>query len=121
MKILNRAIPEVYDRIRQIIESARGKIARSVNAETVTAYWNIGREIVEDEQRGQTRAGYREAILSRLAKKLTQDFGKGFDESNLRNIRQFYLAYPNCDALRHELSWTHYRILMRVDLKLHQK
>ncbi len=81
----------------------------------VVAYWHIGREIVEEEQIGKSRAGYGEAILKKLSEKLTADFGKGFDESNLRNIRHFYLTYPKCDALRHELSWTHYRILMRVD------
>ena len=81
----------------------------------VVVYWHIGREIVEEEQKGKSRAGYGEAILKRLSEKLTADFGKGFDESNLRNIRYFYLCYPKRDALRHKLSWTHYRILMRVD------
>jgi predicted nuclease of restriction endonuclease-like (RecB) superfamily len=105
----------VYERIRKIIENARGNIVRVINTEMVFAYWNVGREIVEEEQRGKTRADYGEAILKNLSVRLTGDFGKGFDESNLRNIRSFYLAYPKCDALRHELSWTHYRILMRVD------
>jgi len=104
-----------YERIRAIIENARSNIARIINTEMVIAYWHIGREIVEEEQRGKLRANYGEAILRKLSKKLTGDFGKGFDESNLRNIRYFYLTYPKCDALRHELSWTHYRILMRVD------
>ncbi len=105
----------VYDRIRKIIENARGNIARAIHTEMVVAYWHIGREIVEEEQRGKSRAGYGKAILKKLSERLTADFGKGFDESNLRNIRHFYLVYPKCDALRHELSWTHYRILMRVD------
>ncbi len=105
----------VYDRIRAIIENARGNVARAVNTEMVMAYWQIGKEIVKEEQRGQKRAGYGEAILRRLSGKLTTDFGKGFDESNLRNIRTFYLTYPKRDAMRHELSWTHYRILMRID------
>lgn len=104
-----------YGRIRNIIENARGNMARTINTEMVAAYWQIGREIVEEEQRGISRANYGEAILKKLSEKLTTEFGKGFDESNLRNIRHFYLAYPKCDALRHELSWTHYRILMRVD------
>ncbi len=106
---------DVYARIRAIIENARGNIARTVNTEMVAAYWHIGREIVEEEQRGKSRAGYGEAVLKKLAVRLTDDFGAGFDESNLRNIRFFYLTYPKRDALRHELSWTHYRILMRVD------
>lgn len=105
----------IYDRIRKIIEHARGSIARAINTEMVVAYWHIGMEIVEEGQRGKSRAGYGEAILKNLSEKLTADFGKGFDESNLRNIRQFYLTYPKCDTLRHELSWSHYRILMRVE------
>lgn len=106
---------DIYNRIRRIIESARSNIARTINFEMVRAYWLIGKEIVEEEQKGKNRAGYGKKLLENLAKKLTSDFGQGFDESNLRNIRQFYLIYPKCDALRHELSWTHYRILMRVD------
>ncbi len=105
----------IYDRIRKIIENSRGNIVRAINTEMVAAYWHIGREIVEEEQKGKSRAEYGEAILKRLSDQLTADFGKGFDESNLRNIRYFYMCYPKRDALRHELSWTHYRILMRVD------
>ena len=105
----------VYDRIRRIIENARWNIARAINTEMVIAYWHIGREIVKEEQRGKPRAGYGEAILKKLSNKLTGDFGRGFDESNLRNMRNFYLTYPKCDALRHELSWTHYRVLTRVE------
>ncbi|MFH1283793.1 MAG: PDDEXK nuclease domain-containing protein [bacterium] len=81
----------------------------------VLAYWHIGKEIVEEEQRGKKHALYGEALLRQLSEKLTADFGKGFDESNLRNIRMLYLTYPKRDALRHVLSWTHYRILMRVN------
>lgn len=109
------SMKNVYERIREIVEKARGNIARVVNTEMLLAYWHIGKEIVEEQQRGQLRADYGESVLKRLSDKLTTDFGRGFDESNLRNIRQFYLSYPKCDALRHELSWTHYRILMRVE------
>ena len=105
----------VYSRIRKIIEDARGNIARAVNTQMLIAYWHIGKEIVEEEQRGKSRAEYGESILKKISEKLTIEFGKGFDESNLRNIRHFYRTYPKRDALRHELSWTHYRILMRID------
>ncbi|MFC1806880.1 YhcG family protein [Candidatus Omnitrophota bacterium] len=104
-----------YQRIRAIIENARSNIAHAVNTEMVTAYWQIGREIVEEEQQGKARANYGQQLLKGLAERLTGDFGRGFDESNLRNIRFFYMTYPKCDALRHELSWTHYRILMRIE------
>ncbi len=106
---------KVYDRIRDIIENARGNIARAVNSEMVVAYWHIGREIVEEEQKGKSRADYGKKLLGNLSKKLTDEFGKGFDETNLRKIRQFYLCFPIRDALRLELSWTHYRILMHIE------
>ena len=105
----------IYGRICSILENARGNVARAINSEMVVAYWNIGQVIVEEEQKGESRAEYGKKLLVTLAERLSDDFGKGFDESNLRNIRAFYLTYPKCDALRHELSWTHYRILMRVD------
>ncbi|MBQ9503174.1 MAG: DUF1016 family protein [Lentisphaeria bacterium] len=75
----------------------------------------IGRLIVEDEQNGEARAEYGKKVLDELAKRLTAEFGKGFDASNLRYMRLFYKAFPNCDTLRHELSWSHYRLLLRVD------
>lgn len=105
----------IYDRIRNIIEIARGNIARTVNSEMVIAYWHIGKEIVEAEQKGKQRAGYGEAIIIMLSKRLSNYFGKGFNASNLWNMRQFYCTYPILDALRRELSWTHYRILMRIE------
>ncbi|MFH1846614.1 MAG: PDDEXK nuclease domain-containing protein [Candidatus Omnitrophota bacterium] len=105
----------VYDRIRVIIEKARGNIERVINTEMVMAYWNVGKEIVEEDQRGKKRAEYGRFVLKELSEKLTAEFGKGFDESNLRNIRMFYRTYPKRDALRHKLSWTQYRILMRID------
>jgi len=104
-----------YERIRKIIENARGNIARVINTEMVVAYWHIGREIIEEEQRGRSRAEYGKRLLETLAKRLSDDFGRGFDDSNLWNMRKFYQTYPILDALRRELSWTHYRILMRID------
>ena len=105
----------VYGRIRKIIEDARGNIVRAVNMEMVIAYWQIGKEIVVEEQLGKSRAVYGKKLLEGLAERLSDDFGKGFDSSNLWNMRKFYQTYPILDALRRELSWTHYRILMRVE------
>ncbi|PKD39472.1 DUF1016 domain-containing protein [Methylomonas sp. Kb3] len=101
--------------IRQIIEQARQRVSQTVNSEMVQAYWHIGRLIVEDEQQGQQRAAYGKQQLQQLSEHLTREFGKGFDASNLRNMRSFYLCFPNRDALRHKLSWTHYRLLIRVE------
>ena len=108
-------IDVLYQRIREILDNARNKIYRVANFEMVLAYWNVGREIVEEEQKGKERADYGTYLLMALSAKLTKGYGKGFDESNLRNIRKFYAVFQKCDALRHELSWTHYRHLMRVE------
>jgi predicted nuclease of restriction endonuclease-like (RecB) superfamily len=74
----------------------------------------IGRHIIEFEQGGMDRAEYGKGIINHVAESLTMEFGKGFDERNLRNMRAFYLAFPKWNALRSELSWTHYRLLLRV-------
>jgi len=106
---------DTYVRIRAIIENARNNITRAVNREMVIAYWHIGREIVEEEQHGKLRADYGVKLISVLSARLSRDFGKGFDERNLFYMKQFYLTFPKLNAVRSELSWTHYRILMRVD------
>ena len=87
---------------------------RAVNFVMVQAYWEIGRLITDDELRGQ-RADYGKEVMKNLSVRLTQEFGKGFDESNLRYMRLFYKAFPICDALRHELTWSHYRRLLSVE------
>ena len=69
----------------------------------------------KEEQKGKERAEYGKGLLKELSKKLIRDYGRGFDESNLRNMRMFYLTFPKCDALRHELSWTHYKHLIRIE------
>ena len=104
----------LFAEIREVLVTARRTAYKAVNFAMVTAYWNVGRLIVEDEQQGNTRAEYGKAILSDLSKRLTDEFGKGFDERELRRIRQFYLVFPKWDALRPELTWTHYRLLIRV-------
>jgi len=101
--------------LRQLVRSSRDQALKTVDVIQVRTYWEIGYHIVEFEQQGQERAAYGSRLLSSLAQTLTAEFGRGFDASNLRNMRLFYQAFPKCDALRHELSWTHYRILLRVD------
>jgi predicted nuclease of restriction endonuclease-like (RecB) superfamily len=90
-------------------------VQQAVNSAMVQCYWEIGRLIVEHEQHGQTRAAYGKQQLQALSEQLTAEFGKGFDATNLRNMRGFYLCFPNCDAVRHKLSWTHYRTLIRIE------
>ncbi|MGD9108464.1 MAG: PDDEXK nuclease domain-containing protein [Gammaproteobacteria bacterium] len=106
---------DCYIQIKNVLDEARAKVYRQINSTMVQAYWNIGRIIVEEEQQGKAKAGYGKKLLENLSIKLTKDFGKGFDVSNLQHIRRFYLTFPIPDALRRELSWTHYRILLRVD------
>jgi len=102
------------DEIRLILTTARSKAYTAVNTAMVNAYWEIGKRIVEEEQQGNTRADYGKGLLKGLATELKAEFGKGFDERELRRIRQFYLTFPIRDTLRPELSWSHYRLLIRV-------
>lgn len=106
---------EVYDRIKDILEKARARAYSNINFLMVQAYWNIGRVIVEHEQKGEEKAEYGRYLIINLAKKLTNEFGKGFDERNLRYMREFYLSFKIRNALRSELSWTHYRLILRIE------
>lgn len=108
---------DFYDSVRGILREARQRAYAQVNRVMVETYWKIGQRIVEEEQQGSVKAGYGEALLQGLSRALTDEFGKGFSYANLRNFRQFYLTWPDfekCYALRSELSWTHYRLIMRV-------
>ena len=89
----------LYERVAQILEQARGQIARTVNTAMVQSYWLVGREIVEVEQAGEQRAGYGEELIDRLSRRLRKVFGKGFSIQNLRLMRQFYLTFPTGSAL----------------------
>ena len=101
--------------LKRLIHTARRRALQTVDVIQVKTSWSIGHHIVEYEQAGATRAGYGKRLIVRLAERLTTEFGKGFDASNLRYMRLFYQAFQNCEALRHELSWTHYRSLVRVE------
>jgi predicted nuclease of restriction endonuclease-like (RecB) superfamily len=93
-------------------------MANSVLLET---YWQIGEIIIKEEQKGQSKAEYGKSTLKNLAQLLTLEFGKGFDERNLNNMRAFYQSFPIWNALRTELSWTHYRLLSRLDSEQKRK
>lgn len=101
--------------IAAIIEQARQQVRATVNSAMVQSYWEIGRLIVEEEQQGASRAAYGKQQLQIFSEALTAQFGKGFDVRNLRNMRQFYLTFPIWNAVRTELSWTHYRHLLRIE------
>lgn len=101
--------------LRQLIQQARSRALRAVDMIQVQTCWQVGRHIVEFEQGGQARAAYGKRLMPLLAEQLTGEFGTGFDERNLRHMRAFFLAFPIWNAVRSELSWTHYRLLTRVE------
>lgn len=101
--------------LRTAILTARADLLRAADLAQVKTCWLVGRHIVEFEQGGAQRAAYGTKLLSVLAQNLSVEFGRGFDERNLRHMRAFYSAFPNWNALRSELSWTHYRLLLRVE------
>lgn len=122
----------LFNDIRTILQQFRQKAYAAVNFAMVEAYWLVGRRIVEEEQQGKFRAEYGAQLLIELSRKLTTEFGSGFSSQSLRNMRQFYLLFikcsavrsiseksdkknPKCSALRRELSWTHYKALIRVE------
>lgn len=103
--------------IRHILQQARKLTRRSINHIMVEAYWMIGERIVRQEQHGKERAAYGEAVLKELSRSLSQELGSGFSYANLRNMRQFYLTYPDyeiCYTVCSKLLWSHNRLIMRV-------
>lgn len=104
----------LYQYSRDLILNARKKVYQTANFAMVETYWHIGQKIVE-EQGGEEKARYGDGLIKSLSEKLTAEFGKDFSYVNLTNMRKFYLQFPNVYALRKELSWTHYRSLIRVE------
>ena len=103
-----------YGDIAEILTNARKKAYSAVNFAMVEAYWLIGKKIVELLGEDD-RAEYGTLFMRELSVRLSRDFGKGFTLANLKNMRQFYKAFPIGYALRSQLSWTHYRLIMRVE------
>ena len=102
-----------YSQVKEILENARKKTYNAINFAMVEAYWEIGKSIVE-KQGGNETAEYGSNLLSLLSKKLISEYGKGFTITNLKYMRQFYLTFQNRHALRDQLSWSHYRLIMKV-------
>jgi predicted nuclease of restriction endonuclease-like (RecB) superfamily len=110
----NNESAELFSEVSAIIAEARKNAYRAVNFAMVNAYRHIGEAIVKRELQGKERADYGEKTLESLAKRLTQKFGKGFNARNLWFMRQFCEIFPILNAVRSELSWTHYRLLLKV-------
>lgn len=105
----------LIEELKTLIQTSRTTIIQTVNTTMVQTYWSIGKTIVEDEQSGSARATYGKKQLEFISKELTQEFGKGFDSTNLRKMRQFYLNFPIRETLSLKLSWSHYCVLSTID------
>jgi len=110
-----RSFEDLVRELKTFITESRRQIIRAVDFAQVQTCWSVGRYIVEYEQKGADRAKYGAKLLPKLSERLTTDFGQGFDERNLRNMRLFYRTFPIWNALRPELNWTQYRTLLRVE------
>ncbi len=113
-KSMSRALSGIIDEIKEVLVSARSNVARQLNSELLTAYWNIGRIICEYEQSEPDRADYGKRTLKELSRTLTQEFGKGFSVSNIQFMRRFYQAYPIQQTVSVKLSWSHYCELLSL-------
>lgn len=108
---------KLYGSIKEVLNESRQQAYQAVNSSMLIAYWTIGKIIVENEQDGQFRAEYGKYTLSDLSLKLSNEFGKGFTVRSLQQMKKFYTLFPNTNALRTQLTWTHYRSLLRVENK----
>ena len=108
------SIDILYQEVSDIIIGARHTVYRAANTEMVKAYWNIGKLIVEEEQKGKGRAEYGKELMVLLSKKLTKELGRGFSKSNLFNMRRLHLSYPIFQTLSGKLSWSHYCELLMI-------
>ena len=107
----------IISEIKQIISSARTKVARQVNNEVLSAYWNIGKIIIEYEQQGSAKADYGKQLIAGLSKVLSKELGSGFSKSNLFSMRALYLSYPIFQTVSGKLTWSHYCELLSVSDK----
>ncbi|MDX2346684.1 MAG: PDDEXK nuclease domain-containing protein [Legionella sp.] len=105
---------ELFSAIRTLLHQTRTQLQQTVNHTMVKTYWEVGHLIVEHEQKGDKRAAYGQSQIESLAKDLRKEFGKGFTARNLLNMRAFYLQNPIWHSVSTKLSWTHHRILLRV-------
>ena len=112
-KVFNYLDKDFYSEIKNVLEQARKRVYRNIQSEMVLAYWQIGKMIVE-RQGGNPRADYGDGLIKELSIQMTKDFGKGYTITNLKYMRMFYKTFQKGHALRAELSWTHYRLLLKV-------
>ena len=109
------AYQHLLDQISVRFREGQAQVARTVNSQILETYWAIGQYIVEFEQEGKTKAVYGGKLLERLSNDLSQQYNRGFSLSNLKRIRQFYLQYPIGATLSHQLAWSHYVELLKIE------
>jgi predicted nuclease of restriction endonuclease-like (RecB) superfamily len=114
MKKIAKPYSSLINNISLILEQGRKQAYQAVNSILVRTYWEIGKQIVEYEQKGKEKAEYGSALLEHLSTDLTKRFKKGFSVDNLENMRRFYISFPNSETLSRKLSWSHYCLLMRL-------
>lgn len=114
----NKSHLSLIKQIRTLVEGARENVARNINKEILQTYWQIGKHIVEFEQKGNIKAEYGKQLLINLSKELSLELGKGFSRSNLTYMRMFYQRYPKSETVSHKLSWSHYFELLKIDDEL---
>ncbi len=116
MDTINELTPKnVFQSIKTTIDEARNKAKQSINHIMTEAYWNIGRLIVEEEQKGDEKAAYGEELIKELGQKLSEEYGKGFSKRNLHNMVKFYRGFPIVQTLSAQLSWSHYLLILKVE------
>lgn len=101
--------------IKAIITASKDKAIRAVDNERTLMYWHIGQRIFEEEQDGKDRADYGEYLTKYISQQLEPEFGSGFSKRQIELFRQFYRSFPIANALRSQLSWTHYKLIIRLD------
>jgi hypothetical protein len=130
VEVSSARVNEICDRIVERVHAARQNIARTVDTEMVKSHWMTGKDIVEEELQGKKRATYGTQLLKMMAERLTSKLGKGYTETNLRYMKQFYLIYQGVMPIHHtvcdefspdnvdiHLSWSYYRLLAKVNRK----
>lgn len=111
----NKGYQTLVNDIGQLYQTNRTRVCRAINTQLVETYWQIGQQIVEFEQEGKTKAQYGTALITRLSKDLKLRYGKGFSRSNVVRFRQFYIAYPIGATMSHQLSWSHWVELLKIE------
>jgi len=139
MKEIEKTDTDFYNKISDLLKEARKSVVRTINKTMVLTYFEIGQIIVEEEQKGKSKAEYGKKVLKGLSKRLTKEFGKGFSVDNLENMRRFYLTYSISETssrkskdkkseivsrilkIDFKLSWSHYLFLSKIDSKEERK